>query len=272
STTIIAQTRETSRIALAKGAEATGPRIGAIASELSLMMKVLVYPLVLVALVLLAFGCEASDPGTNPGGSQCPGDQVHCGDGCVALQSNAAHCGACNNACPGGTSCSAGQCSCLSGLTSCNATCVDLGSDPANCGGCAIGCAATQACSRSAGADGCDPSLTQCGQSCVDVNTSVLHCGGCNNRCPGGRLCQNGACACERAAEVDCGGVCVDTQSDPTNCGGCGVACGAGVACVAGVCSGATGGLGGGPSTTTSPTGSTSRACINERGRVAASH
>lgn len=234
------------------------------------MMKVLVYPLVLVALVLLAFGCEASDPGTNPGGSQCPGDQVHCGDGCVALQSNAAHCGACNNACPGGTSCSAGQCSCLSGLTSCNATCVDLGSDPANCGGCAIGCAATQVCSLSACADGCDPSLTQCGQSCVDVNTSVLHCGGCNNRCPGGRLCQNGACACERAAEVDCGGVCVDTQSDPTNCGGCGVACGAGVACVAGVCSGATGGLGGGPSTTTSTTGSTSGAFINERGRVSA--
>jgi len=233
------------------------------------MMKVLVYPMVLLALVLVAFGCESSEPGTTPG-AQCQADQTLCGGACVALASNAAHCGACNNACQAGTSCVNAQCSCQTGLTSCNGACVDVTSDPANCGSCAVACSAAQVCSLGACADGCAQGLAQCGQSCVDQNSNVLHCGACNNPCPGGRLCQSGACACERATDVDCNGVCVDTQSDPANCGVCGNACAAGVACASGVCSGSTSGAGGAANSTSSTTGSSGDAFINAQGRVTA--
>lgn len=236
------------------------------------MMKVLVYPLLLVAFVLVAFGCESSDPAAaGTGGTQCLADQTLCGGSCVALASSADHCGACNNACPVGTSCVGSQCSCQTGLTSCSGSCVDITSDPAHCGTCSMACPATQVCSLGTCADSCAANLTQCGQSCVDVTTSVLHCGICNNQCPGGRLCQSGACACERATDVDCGGVCVDTQSDPANCGGCGIPCPAGVACMAGVCSGATGdAIGFSTGTGSSTTGGSTVAFINERGRVSA--
>ena len=146
------------------------------------MIKVFVYPAIVLALLAIAYGCGSSGPATTDTGGmlQCQQGQAVCGGACVTLADNAAHCGVCDNACPVGTSCLGGSCSCQTGLSNCTGLCTDISSDPANCGVCGTACSAAQVCSLSACADGCDASLSQCGQSCVDLTSSLLHCGVCN--------------------------------------------------------------------------------------------
>jgi hypothetical protein len=228
------------------------------------MARSLVYLAIVVATLAFAFGCTsaqsqpfpggvgaAGDTGSggtgtvSPAGYSCQAGQTLCGDSCVFLESNPAHCGRCNNACPAGTSCVDGECTCQSGLTSCNGECVDVTSDADNCGSCGHACAEGEVCSRSACTTSCAEGLTPCGRDCVDLNSNVLNCGECGNACAAGRLCQNGCCACEKSNETDCDGVCVDTQTDPANCGQCGNACTGGATCSAGTCVGGGGGTGG---------------------------
>lgn len=69
----------------------------------------------------------------------CPDPFVVCGDTCAVLDSDPAHCGACDTRCADGQRCLNGACidvSCADGLTDCNGFCRDLSSDPLNCGGC----------------------------------------------------------------------------------------------------------------------------------------
>jgi len=197
------------------------------------------------------------------------------GSECVALASDAQHCGACNNACPTGVACENGACLCAGGNVACAGSCVDVTTDAQNCGTCGTACQTGSTCVagsctcpmglQTCGAScadvqsdalhcgSCDQacvakevclagrcatgcgSLTQCGTSCVDTQSSVLHCGGCDSACPAGLSCDAGKCSCQNGGEL-CGTACVDTRTDAGNCGACGTACGAGEACVAGAC------------------------------------
>jgi Stigma-specific protein, Stig1/Planctomycete cytochrome C len=194
---------------------------------------------------------------------------------CVALASDAAHCGSCNNACANGVPCENGACACPSGATACAGQCVDMMTDASHCGACANSCAASSTCI--AGACHCAESLTSCAGSCTELASDPAHCGSCNNACQEGEVCllgqcaagcgsltecdgrcvdlktsvvscgacgsvcsvglscQEGRCSCPGASEL-CGSTCVDTRSDAANCGGCGQACGAGEACIEGAC------------------------------------
>lgn len=64
-----------------------------------------------------------------------------CGAACPDKTSDELHCGACNNPCPGGSTCQNSTCVCSGGLTSCNGACVNILTDPQNCNGCGIVCA-----------------------------------------------------------------------------------------------------------------------------------
>lgn len=68
-------------------------------------------------------------------------------DACVSLSTDPMHCGACDRACPAGTTCEYGSCRCATaGQTVCGDRCVDLQSDETACGGCANVCAAGRTC------------------------------------------------------------------------------------------------------------------------------
>ncbi|MFO0604731.1 MAG: FG-GAP-like repeat-containing protein [Polyangiales bacterium] len=77
-----------------------------------------------------------------------------CALACVDTQTNAAHCGACDNACTDGRTCVAGRCvapmSCTAPLAPCGsgtaAGCFNLQSDRNNCGTCGRACPAGQVC------------------------------------------------------------------------------------------------------------------------------
>jgi hypothetical protein len=197
------------------------------------------------------------------------------GSECVALASDAQHCGVCNNACPSGIPCENGVCSCAGGGQACGGTCVDVQTDAKNCGKCGTVCATGSTCSGgqctcpsglgacagscvdvSSDAQHCGScdhacaaqevclmgkcsagcgSLMQCGSSCVDAQTSLLNCGGCGKACATGLSCSAGKCVCQNGGEL-CGTACTDTKTDAANCGGCGMKCGAGEACVSGAC------------------------------------
>jgi hypothetical protein len=192
-------------------------------------------------------------------------------DGCEAnLQSDAANCGACGQACGGapnaGAACSAGACTfvCDSGFGDCdrnaaNGCETDLTSDPVNCGACGNSCAQANApgtcmngvchCVLS-----CSPGFLDCDGNCANgcetnAATDPNNCGACGNVC---RLpnatptCTAGACAINIciAGFGDCdfnaaNGCETNLAFDPKNCGACGVACAPGIACVNGVCTGA---------------------------------
>jgi hypothetical protein len=131
------------------------------------MARSLVYLVIMAAVVGFAFGCTSAQPqpfpgvvgaagdsstgsgGTgpvSPAGYSCQAGQTLCGNSCVFLETNAAHCGSCNNVCPSGTTCVDGECTCQSGLTSCNGECVDTTSDADNCGSCGNACADGEVC------------------------------------------------------------------------------------------------------------------------------
>jgi hypothetical protein len=156
------------------------------------------------------------------------------GPDCVALASDAQHCGSCENACPAGVACENGSCVCAGGGLACAGSCIDPQSDPANCGGCGKACAVGASCS--AGRCSCPDSLDACGASCAELQSDPLHCGACDHACEAQQVCLRGTCADGCGALEQCGSSCVDTQSSVLNCGGCDAACAPGLACDAGKC------------------------------------
>lgn len=144
-------------------------------------------------------GCVAGSctVGTCDGGfGDCDADASN---GCeVDLNTTAAHCGACGNACAAGENC-------------CGGTCMDLNADAGNCGACGNACPAGQSC---------------CSGACADLTSDVDNCGACGNACAAGEVCSQGACQLDCAAgETDCNGSCVNLNTDPQNCGSCGHVC-----------------------------------------------
>jgi hypothetical protein len=68
-----------------------------------------------------------------------------CDEQCRDLETDEAHCGACNEPCPSVQVCQGGECVCPSG-DFCSNHCVNLDNDIAHCGGCDSACGADQTC------------------------------------------------------------------------------------------------------------------------------
>lgn len=107
-----------------------------------------------------------SDAGGSDAGVSDAGNPVlrECGAaGSVDLQSNVAHCGACDRAC-------------MAGPHATSAACVS--------GACSYACSATFAACDTVPTNGCE----------TDTLTSNEHCGKCDSKCTGGRMCTAGTC------------------------------------------------------------------------------
>ncbi|WP_437623190.1 cadherin-like beta sandwich domain-containing protein [Sorangium sp. So ce1151] len=219
----------------------------------------------LLGFAFLIAACTSESPGTTSGGvPECEAGQSLCGDVCVDLATDAAHCGSCDIACAAGELCDgAGQCAatCTAGLLACDDTCVDPDTDRDHCGakgdcsGDSAGavCVAGEVCNGSGECElSCQSGLVACDGTCVDPDTDRDHCGATGDctgeragaACAAGEIC-NGAGECELSCQsglVACGGTCVDPDTDRDHCGATDDCSGesAGVACAAGeVCNGA---------------------------------
>ncbi|WP_437508065.1 cadherin-like beta sandwich domain-containing protein [Sorangium sp. So ce1099] len=219
----------------------------------------------LLGFTFLIAACSSDSPGTTSGGvPECEAGQSLCGDVCVDLATDAAHCGSCDIACAAGELCNgAGQCAatCTAGLLACDDTCVDPDTDRDHCGakgdcsGDSAGavCAAGEVCNGSGECElSCQSGLVACDGTCVDPDTDRDHCGATGDctgesagvACAAGEIC-NGSGECELSCQsglVACDGTCVDPDTDRDHCGATGDCRGdrAGAACAAGeVCNGA---------------------------------
>jgi hypothetical protein len=218
-------------------------------------MKLSIHLFALLALVLLA-SCGSDTPpggaetgvGTDPDGSSTIGranEEVDCsgfpgtsacGVYCVDKLEDNRHCGACDNACPGGLPCVSGMCTdCAAGTTECTpGQCSNLQTDPLNCGSCGNNCNGAQCLG---GVCQCPGGGIVCGGTCVSRD-DPLNCGSCGNQCPALTQCMGGNCMCAPGLSVCNGSTCVDLQTDGANCGACGTDCAAqGMFCSAGACS-----------------------------------
>ncbi|MBI5514723.1 MAG: hypothetical protein HY909_13190 [Deltaproteobacteria bacterium] len=191
---------------------------------------------------------------------RCDEPRVACGDTCVALATDPAHCGACGSACPAGQGCVDGRCdaTCPERQRACAGRCTFVENDAANCGRCGNACRVEHGvggCVAGACVVGmCDPGFGNCdgalGNGCeASLATDPMHCGRCGQRCEVAHatpVCREGACAlgaCE-AGWADCdrepGNGCeVNLSVSALHCGMCGRACDGSTgtpSCAAGVC------------------------------------
>ncbi len=115
------------------------------------------------------------------------GDTI-CGEDCIVLSDNLAHCGACFNACDTDTqTCENGVCTGGDdgGGNGGGGGCTDLG------GGCGF---SAQCCSGWCNGGTCAScGMVVCNDMCVDTGSDNNNCGNCNNMCIG-TSCQNGSC------------------------------------------------------------------------------
>lgn len=201
--------------------------------------------LIAVGLLLLvgASACDVDDPtDPTPADISCDGGLFLCGERCVDLDSDLAHCGDCDTACGAEERCVAGSCTepeptCPEGQERCGEDCVDTSSDRSNCGACGKSCQAGERCEAHACLEGCGEDERLCGEACVDTQSDDQNCGDCGVLCGEGEVCAEGSCElrCDGGLEI-CSDACVDTESDPLNCGGCGVECGEDQVCSADGC------------------------------------
>lgn len=197
--------------------------------------------LVLGALVVLGGAVAAflalRGNGEEPPAPTCPPGQTRCGEQCVDVRSDAAHCGACGTACEADFACREGQCvrtGCPGGQALCDGACVDTREDERHCGACGRQCPAHLTCRE--GRCLCpEASQRDCGGQCVDTRADERHCGLCNKRCAPGQSCQDGVCRCG-SGQTLCGGACVNLQTSEQHCGSCGKRCAPNADCRSGRC------------------------------------
>ena len=141
----------------------------------------------------------ASCGGVIPG--MCAAGQSRCGDTCVNLATDTAHCGTCTTVCGTGATCTAGVCGCPLGDTSCSGACVNVTSDSNNCGACGNSCPAGQVCRTGSCQATCASGNTLCGTQCVTLGDNPANCGSCGNRCASDSTCASGVCV--RVVTID---------------------------------------------------------------------
>jgi hypothetical protein len=80
--------------------------------------------------------------------ARCEIGQTACGDACVDVLNDNAHCGRCDNPCDSGLICGNGACAagCPIDQMECSGTCVDVLTDEDHCGTCNMPCAADEEC------------------------------------------------------------------------------------------------------------------------------
>ncbi|WP_437814035.1 cadherin-like beta sandwich domain-containing protein [Sorangium sp. So ce1078] len=219
----------------------------------------------LLGLAFFLAACTSESPGATSGGAPlCGAGQDLCGDVCVDLATDAAHCGSCDVACSEGQLCDgAGECalSCQSGLIACDGTCIDPDTDRDHCGAsgdcrgseAGVACAAGEICNGAGQCElSCQSGLIACDGTCIDPDTDRDHCGASGDcrgseagvACAAGEICDGaGECALScQSGLVACGGTCIDPDTDRDHCGASGDCRGseAGVVCAAGeICDGA---------------------------------
>lgn len=141
---------------------------------------------------------ESSASGDDTAGTSCEPPFESCGEDCVDISSDPAHCGACDVSCGEGL-CTNGLCepaACEAGTSWCqdSLSCEDLAVGPNDCGVCGNDCTTEQACidGQCLACDGgaCDDAcelqgLTFCGTEagCRDLMNEREHCGECNRDC-----------------------------------------------------------------------------------------
>ncbi len=176
-------------------------------------------------------------------GLECKPNFERCGESCVDLRSNEAHCGGCEFACTAGELCH--EAMCVPGVSDGGGPPEDAsdGSAPDASTGDA-GPMTPPRCVGAGSAEACVCGLGElkCGDTCRDVGSDPNHCGACNNSCGPGGFCVGGMCrpSCDPPL-TQCNPLCVDLQTDPDNCGACGKVCESGI-CLDGECIGATAG------------------------------
>ncbi|MBN1770649.1 MAG: hypothetical protein JXB32_05265, partial [Deltaproteobacteria bacterium] len=154
-----------------------------------------------LSILLLSAGCGTGVDYT----TECHVPQVECGGACVDLQTDRAHCGACDEACETGEVCVDGACatSCPAGQDVCDDRCVELQTDRAHCGACDEACETGEVCVDGACATSCPGAQIECGGSCIDPDTDRAYCGASGDctgteagaACADGEVCVDGACA-----------------------------------------------------------------------------
>jgi 6-phosphogluconolactonase (cycloisomerase 2 family) len=184
-------------------------------------------------------GGAGAQGGSGGEGDPCGAGTTACGETCVNLVNDPAHCGACFEACALGEVCSVGSCgtACGAGTTLCNGLCFDTDLDPNHCGGCFEACAQGEACVGGVCELVCVGGTLACDGDCVDPALDPQHCGGCDIACAPGQGCFSGSCAPNCGlGTTPCGGTCVDTDWDPNHCGACDLPCEGQTACILGTC------------------------------------
>jgi hypothetical protein len=146
--------------------------------------------------------------------------------GCVNVQQNSEHCGACDRACNAGEVCRMGMCQCaITGQTFCAGVgCTNLMTDTLNCGTCGMTCGGGQTCALGACACAITGQSFCLGAGCVNLTNDPANCGTCGAPCVEGQVCAGGACRCPAGLSA-CGESCVDFATSNTHCGGCNNSC-----------------------------------------------
>ncbi len=160
----------------------------------------------------------------------CPMPTIACENtGCVDLQTNSNHCGACETACLINQVCVAGECrlNCPAPDSACGVgavmACHNLRMDPGHCGDCSKVCSAANGIAGCVAGEcliaRCNADFADCDHNiangCEDnLSSSVRHCGACDNACPvianATTACVVGVCSTDCNAGFEAlGGRCV---------------------------------------------------------------
>jgi hypothetical protein len=122
------------------------------------------------------------------------------GIGCVNLDDDEDHCGACDaEPCLG--RCIDGECTCRGTKELCSTGCAELTSDSRHCGQCEHACTATETCVEGVC---CPAGHGMCWDQCIDLREDRSHCGACGHTCTTLQECIDGVCVREDPPSDGC--------------------------------------------------------------------